>query len=54
MEREMEEVTAEGGGMSPVRVAGSASDRSCFSLEMEDWWKKPLCFIFQLKMVLKG
>lgn len=50
----MEEVTPGGGGMSPVRVGGSAPGRLCFSLEMEARWKKSLCFIFWLKMVLKG
>lgn len=36
MEREMEEVTARGGGMSPVRVGGSVPGSSCSSLEMEE------------------
>lgn len=50
----MEEETAGGGGTSPVRVGGSAPVSLCFSLEMEDWRKKSLCFISQLKMELKG
>ena len=39
--------------MSPVRVGGSVPVKLCFSLEMENRWKKPLCSLSQLKMMLK-